>query len=151
MEEGDFESAREYIESGLGYAKKLDKEWAIANAVCDLGFVELGAGRLDEARERFREAHSMALRMGWTENVAYDLIGFSALALAADELKTAGKLLGQLDKLAQDIHLSFLTYAERARTGVESELRVRVGEDRLDAYRTEGASLSMEAITALVD
>ena len=151
MDEGDFERARANIESGLSYSKKLDSEWRIANGTCDLGFVELGAGRLDEARERFHEAHSMASRMGWTENTAYDLIGFSALALAADELETAGKLLGQLDKLAQNIHLSFLTYAERVRTDVESELRIRIGEDRLDAYRTEGASLSMEAITALVD
>jgi predicted ATPase/class 3 adenylate cyclase len=151
MDEGDFESAREYIESGFSYAKKLGREWRIANGLCDLGFVELGAGRLDEARERFHEALSMSLRMGWTENTAYNLIGFSALALAADELDTAAKLLGQLDKLAQDIHLSFLTYAERARTDVESELRIRMGEDRLDANRTEGASLSMEAITALVD
>ena len=47
--------------------------------------------------------------------------------------------------------LRFLTYAERFRAGVESELRVRMGEDRLDACRTEGASLSMDAITALVD
>ena len=75
----------------------------------------------------FMQAHSMASRMGWTENTAYDLIGLSALALAADELETAGKLLGQLDKLAQNIHLSFLTYAERIRTDVELELRARTG------------------------
>ncbi len=151
MDEGDFEGARTSIESGFGYAKKLGREWRVANALCDLGFVELGAGRLAEARQRFHEGLSMALRMGWTENAAYSLIGFSALALAADELETAGKLLGQLDKLAEEIHLRFLTYAERARTDVERELRARLGEDRLDACRTEGASLSMEAITALVD
>ncbi len=150
MDEGDFEGARTSIESGFGYAKKLGREWRVANALCDLGFVELAAGRLAEARQRFHEGLSMALRMGWTENAAYSLIGFSALALAADELETAGKLLGQLDKLAEEIHLRFLTYAERARTDVESELRLRMGEDRLDANRTEGASLSMEAITALV-
>ena len=151
MDEGDFERARTNVESGLSYSKKLDSEWRIANGLCDLGFAELGAGRLDEARERFQEAHSMASRMGWTENTAYDLIGFSALALAAGDLETAAKLLGQVDKLAQHIHLSFLTYAERARRDVESELRVLMGEDRLEAYRTEGASLSLEAITALVD
>ena len=90
MDEGEFERARTYIESGLSYSKKLDSEWRIANGLCDLGFAELGAGRLDEARERFQQAHSTASRMGWTENTAYDLIGFGALALAAGELETAG-------------------------------------------------------------
>ena len=151
MDEGDFERARTFIKSGLSYSKKLDSEWRIANGLCDLGFAELGAGRLDEARERFQQAHSTASLMGWTENTAYDLIGFSALALVAGELETSGKLLGQLDKLAEDIHLRFLTYAERFRTDVASELRARMGEDRFDACRTEGASLSMDAITALVD
>jgi hypothetical protein len=89
--------------------------------------------------------------MGWIENTAYDLIGFGALALAAGELETAGKLLGHVDKLVEGIHLRFLNYAERARTDVESELRARMGKDRLEACRTEGASLSMDAITALVD
>jgi len=151
MDEGEFERARTYIESGLSYSKKLDSEWRIANGLCDLGFAELGAGRLDEARERFQQAHSTASRMGWIENTAYDLIGFGALALAAGELETAGKLLGHVDKLVEGIHLRFLNYAERARTDVESELRARMGEDRLEACRTEGASLSMDAITALVD
>ena len=53
-----------YIESGLSYSKKLDSEWRIANGLCDLGFAELGAGRLDEARERFQQAHSMRVADG---------------------------------------------------------------------------------------
>jgi hypothetical protein len=47
--------------------------------------------------------------------------------------------------------LSFLQYAERVRMDVEAELRLRLGEDRLEAYRADGAALSMEAVTALVD
>jgi predicted ATPase/class 3 adenylate cyclase len=151
MDEGDFERARADIVSGLSFARNLDREWRIANSLCDLGFAELGGGRLDEARERFQEAHAMAARMGWTENVAYCLVGFSALALAAAELEAAGKLLGQVDRLVEDIHLTFLTYAERVRTDVENELRLRLGEDRLEACRADGASLSMEATMALVD
>jgi predicted ATPase/class 3 adenylate cyclase len=151
MDEGDFERARAEIESGMSFARTLGREWRIANSLCDLGFAELGGGRLDEARERFQEAHSLAARMGWTENVAYCLVGFSALALAADELEAAGKLLGQVDRLVEDIHLRFLTYAERVRTDVESELRLRLGEDRLEACRADGAALSMEAVMVLID
>jgi tetratricopeptide (TPR) repeat protein len=151
MDEGDFERARAEIESGMSFARTLGREWRIANSLCDLGFAELGGGRLDEARERFQEAHSLAARMGWTENVAYCFVGFSALALAVDELEAAGKLLGQVDRLVEDIHLRFLTYAERVRTNVESELRLRLGVDRLEACRAEGAALSVEAVMALVE
>ena len=151
MNEGDFESARADIESGLSLATKVGQEWRIANSACDLGFANLGDGRLDEARGRFREAYARAARMGWTENTAYCLVGFSALALASDDLETAGVLLGQVDRLVEEIHLSFLAYAERVREDVQGELRVRLGEDRLEACRTDGALLSMEAVTALVD
>jgi predicted ATPase/class 3 adenylate cyclase len=150
MNEGDFESARVSLESGLSLAKEVGQEWRIANSVCDLGFANLGAGRLDEARERFQDAYSRAARMGWTENTAYCLVGFSALALAADDPETAGSLLGQVDRLLEEIHLEFLAYAEHARQDVERELRVRLGEDGLEACRTSGALLSLEAVTALV-
>ena len=36
-------------------------------------------------------------------------------------------------------------YAEAARAQVESDLRSRLGEDRLEALRAEGRSLSTEA------
>jgi predicted ATPase/class 3 adenylate cyclase len=151
MNEGEFERARAEIASGLDLNRRDGREWTIANSLCDLGFAELGAGRLGDARKRFREAHSMAERMGWTENVAYDLVGFSALALAAGDPETAGRLLGQVDRLVEEIHLSFLQYAERVRMDVEGELRLQLGDDQLEACRADGAALSMEAVTALVD
>ena len=53
-------------------------------------------------------------------------------------------MLGQAERLCEDIHLMLEVYAEAVRARVEGELRFRLGEDRLQALRTEGRSLSME-------
>ncbi|HMI99863.1 MAG TPA: adenylate/guanylate cyclase domain-containing protein [Gaiellaceae bacterium] len=145
MAQGDFGRARPELESSLAMAKELGSEQQIANSLCDLGFAELGDGRLDHARTRFGEAVESATRLGWKENVAYCLVGLSAIALAQGELELAAHLVGQADFLAEDVHLKFEVYAEAVRVQVEQELPSRLGEDRLEALRGEGRSLSMEA------
>jgi hypothetical protein len=126
-------------------AKELGSEQQIANSLCDLGFAELGDGRLDHARTRLGEAVESATRLGWKENVAYCLVGLSAIALAKGELELAAHLVGQANFLAEEVQLKFEVYAEAARAQVEHELRSRLGEDRLEALRVDGRSLSMEA------
>jgi Flp pilus assembly protein TadD len=135
----------------LEFSRREKIEWGIANGLCDLGFAELGAGRLDEARLRFTEAHAMAARMRWMENVAYGLVGFSALAVADGELEKAGKLLGHADHLAEEISLRFEPYAERVRAQVKRDLRSSLGEEELTTLRAEGRSLSMADLDALID
>jgi predicted ATPase len=144
MDEGDFERARAELGSALAIAEKDGMERWIANSQCDLAFAELGDGRIEEARLLFGDALAAAARMGWTENVAFGLVGCSAVAAAAGDLDHAGHLLGQADRLCEDIHLILEVYAEAVRVRVEGELRSRLGEDRLEALRAEGRSLSME-------
>jgi hypothetical protein len=91
------------------------------------------------------EAIAGAVRMGWKENVAYCLVGFGALAVAAGELAAAGHFLGQAELLIEDLHLRLEAYAEAVRAQLERDLRARLGEKRLEALRAEGRSLSMEA------
>jgi hypothetical protein len=126
-------------------AKELGSEQQIANSLCDLGFAELGDGRLDHAHTRFGEAVESAARLGWKENIAYCFVGLSAIALAKGELELAAHLVGQADFLAEDVQLKFEVYAEAARAEVEDALRSRLGENRLETLRAEGSSLSMEA------
>jgi predicted ATPase/class 3 adenylate cyclase len=144
MDEGDFGRARADLGAALAIAEKHGLERWTANSQCDLAFAELGNGRVEEAGLLFGEALAAAARMGWTENVAFCLVGCSAVAAAAGELDHAGHLLGQTDRLCEDIHLTLEVYAEAVRARVEDELRSGLGEDRLEALRAEGRSLSME-------
>ncbi|MEK6274810.1 MAG: adenylate/guanylate cyclase domain-containing protein [Actinomycetota bacterium] len=144
MDQGDYGRARAELQSALELAEKHGLDWQLANSQCDLGFAELGDGRLDHARVRFGEAIAGATRMGWKENVAYCLVGFGGLAVAAGELDLAGRFLGQAELLIEDLHLRLEPYAETARAQVERALRSHLGDDRLDALRAEGRSLSIE-------
>jgi predicted ATPase/class 3 adenylate cyclase len=144
MVEHDYELARADLGTALAMAQKLDQEWVTANTLCDFGFAELGGGRLEEARARFEEALAAALEMGWKENVAYCLVGLGAIDVAAGELDRAARFLGQVDRIAEEIHLSFEIYAEEVRTRLEQDLHARLGQDRLDALRAEGRSQTIE-------
>jgi predicted ATPase/class 3 adenylate cyclase len=144
MDEGQFGRARAELGSALVIAEKHGLERWIANTQCDLAFAELGDGRIEEAALLFGEALAGAARMGWTENVAFCLVGCSAVAAAAGELDHAGPLLGQAERLCEDIHLKLEDYAEAVRTRVEGELRSRLGENRLEALRAAGRLLSRE-------
>jgi predicted ATPase/class 3 adenylate cyclase len=144
LNQADYRHARPVLEEALAIAEGQESDTRIANSKCDLGFAELGEGRFDQARTRFAAGLEAALRMGWKENVAYCLVGFSSVDFAADRLDRAARFLGQVERIAEDIHLIFEMYAERERERVERELRARVGPDRFDALREEGRSLSIE-------
>jgi predicted ATPase/class 3 adenylate cyclase len=143
MDQDDYERARAELESSLAIAEK--HGFDVANTLCDLGFAELGDGRIDHARARFGGAITRAARLGWKENVAYCLVGIAAIAVAAGAFDQAGRFLGQAELLGEDLHLSLEAYAQAARGQVESDLRSRLGEERLEAVRLEGRSLSMDA------
>ena len=143
MDQGDFKRARAELESGLAIAEKHGID--VANSLCDLGFAELGDGRIDHASARFEGAITRAARMGWTENVAYCLVGFGAIAVAAGELDQAGRFLGHAELLVGELHLNLEHYAEAVRGQLESDLQSRLGEERLEALRAEGRALSIEA------
>ena len=148
LNQADYRRARPALEEALAIAEKFELEAMIGNSMCDLGFAELGDGRFDEARAHFAAGLEAALRMGWKENVAYCLVGFSSAEFAADRLDRAARFLGQVDRIVEDIQLIFELYAERERERVERELRSDLGPDRLDALRAEGRSLSIDHAVA---
>ena len=143
MDQGDYGRARQDLESALAISERRGLRRARANSLCDLAFAELGEGS-GNARSRFLEALSACAQMGWRENIAYCLVGCGAVALAADGLEHAGHFLGQADRLCDDLTLRLEPYAQAVGDQVEQDLRSRAGEDRLEAFRAEGRSLSME-------
>ena len=144
MSQGDYVRATDELEAGLAIAENRGLEPSRANSLCDLGFAELGANRIDRARLRFGQALEPALRLGWKENIAYCLAGAAAIAVDAGQLDSAGHFLGQAELLIEDLHVKLESYAEAARAHAESELRAQLVPERLDALRAEGRSLSVE-------
>jgi predicted ATPase/class 3 adenylate cyclase len=144
MSQGDYGQARVDLESALALTEKHGFQGARANSLCDLGFAEVGYGRPDDARGHFEEGLSAAVRLVWRENVAYCLVGLAAVAVARDEFAQAGHFIGQAERLIEELHLKLERYAEAARAHVERDLRSRLGEERLEALRVEGISLSFE-------
>jgi predicted ATPase/class 3 adenylate cyclase len=148
LNQADYRHARPALEEALAITQKHEWDILIANTLCDLAFAELGEGRFDQARAHFAAGLEAALRMGWRENVAYCLVGFSSVDFARDRLERAAHSLGQVDRIVEDTQLSFELYAERERERVERELRSRLGPERLDALRAEGRSLSIDHAVA---
>jgi tetratricopeptide (TPR) repeat protein len=148
LNQADYRRARPALVEALAIAERQKLDTRIANSRCDLGFAELGEGRFDQARARFAAGLEAALRMGWQENVAYCLVGFSSVDFAKDRLDRAARFLGQIGRIVEEIQLTFEIYAERERERVERELRSRLGQDRLDALRAEGRSLSIDHAVA---
>jgi non-specific serine/threonine protein kinase len=146
LNQRDYARARSDFESALTMHSS---DWRMANTLGDLAFAELGDGRVDRARARLGEALDAAVRRPWKMMVAFCLVGLGAVSVAEDELDRAGLLLGQVDGLAEDLHLKFELYAEAVRAQLEQELRDRLGEDRLETLRAEGRSLSVEDAVAV--
>ena len=144
MQQGDYARARTELELALALAEKNALEWQICNTSGDLGFAELGDGRLEQARARFEASLDSAFRIGWRENVAHSLVGLASLDVAAGNLDCAGHLLGQAELIVEDAHLTFEIHAERERIRVERELRSLLGQARLEALRAEGRSLPID-------
>ena len=145
MFQADYGRARADLGSALAIAEKHGFDGLRANTLCDLGFAELGDGRFDQAGTRFGEAIELAQRLGWKENIAYCFVGLAAVAVAADDLARAGHLLGQAERLVEDLHVKLESYAEAPRAQVEHDLRSRLGEDRLAELRAEGGALTVDA------
>jgi predicted ATPase/class 3 adenylate cyclase len=145
MDEGDYGRALADLEAGLALDEERGSERWRANSLCDLAFAELGGGRIDDARRRFRKAIAANAWLGWRENVAYSLVGSAAVAATNGELQPAARFLGQADRLCEELQLRLETYAQRAREQAGDGIRSRLGEDCFEALHANGRSLSMEA------
>jgi hypothetical protein len=90
----------------------------------------------------------VANRLGWIENVAYSFLALVPVAAAGVELEFAARLLGQADRLREELHLEFEDYSEETRVGAHEALESRLPRERLDALLAEGRALTIEDAVA---
>lgn len=132
-----------------GDYRKHDSERQIANGLTDLGFAMLGLARHDEARPVLEEALRNCSDLGWKENMAYCFVGLAAVSIESGDLERVGRILGQAERLGEQIHLKLERYAEATRERSAQELKSRLGDARFAACREEGRSMPLEDAVAL--
>jgi tetratricopeptide (TPR) repeat protein len=152
LEQRDFREARRQLEAALALGRKSQSARSVANDLTDLGFAVLGEAQYEEARAVFEESLRRCIELGWKENIACTLVGLAAVSTETGDLERAAGILGQAERLVEEIHLQlekFVEWAEVARERTEQELQSRLGESRFEACRTEGRSMPLEEAVAL--
>ena len=146
--EREFEQAIEELTSALELSQALGQERSASNDQCDRAFAFIGLARWQEAGADARSSLRVADRIGWTENVAYSLVALASVALAGNDLEHAARLLGQADRLAEEVHLEFEDYTEETRVGAHEVLESRLPHDRLGSLLEEGRAWSVDEAVA---
>jgi predicted ATPase/class 3 adenylate cyclase len=149
MEQGDYPEARRLLEAALALAQKNDSERQIANGLVDLGFAVLGEAHHEEARGVFEDGLRRCFELGWKENMAYCFVGLAAVSTETGDLERAARILGQVERLDEEIHLKLERYARATRERTEQELQSRLGDVRFAECREEGRSMPLEDAVSL--
>ena len=146
-----YDRAAEELTAALELSTSAGDERATSNDLIDRAFALIGLGRWADARLDAAEGTRLAQRIHWRENVAYGLVALAAVAIAQNQPERAARLLGQADRLADDLHLDFTAYAEQERTEAHQILRTRLPQGQLDSLLAEGLAWSSdEAVAAAV-
>lgn len=142
--EGAYDDAFEKLTSALEVANAMGDERSASNDQTDRAFALIGLGRWREARADASESLLTASRLGWPENVAYCLVALAAVAVAAEEAELAARVLGQADRLAEEVRFEFQDYAERRRVETYEALQSRLPGSQLDSLLSEGRTWSVD-------
>jgi predicted ATPase/class 3 adenylate cyclase len=149
--EGAYEAAVEELTSSLEVSNAIGDELGASNDQGDRAFALIRLGRWREARADASESLVVAGRSGWRENVAYCLVALAAVAVAGNEGEPAARFLGQANRLAEEVNLEFLQYAEQIRVETHEALQSRLPGNQLDSLLAEGRTWSVdEAVAAAV-
>ena len=150
--EGAYDNAVDELSAALELSRELGSERLASNDQTDRAFALICLGRWREAWIDAYESLLVASRLRWRENVSYCFLALAAVAVAEGELERAARLLGQADRLAEEVQLEYAGYAERARIDAREGLQARLPGARLDSLLAEGRAWSVdEAVAAAAD
>ena len=96
----------------------------------------------------FEESLRWCSEFGWKSTVAFDLVGLAAVFTGANDLDRAARLLGQVERLVEEIHLQ-LQYARVIRERTQRELQSRLDPARFATCFEEGRSTALQDVVSL--
>jgi tetratricopeptide (TPR) repeat protein len=143
---GDLDTAVQYYADAIEASRAAGDEDGAAVNLHNLGRSELALGRLEEGLEALRESVAIGQRLGYREVIAYCLGGFAEAAMVDGDAVRAATLLGGSEELFAEIGATLSPDEAETRARVEAYLLDELGEDRTDALRAEGATLSLDEL-----
>jgi predicted ATPase/DNA-binding NarL/FixJ family response regulator len=98
---GEFQRARDLIETGIRYLHEADDQPAVGIALGNLGNVLHDLGEFDDARATLREAIEVQRPLGDAKRLIIPLINLCAIAVSAGELGAAKSAIDEADEIVQ--------------------------------------------------
>jgi non-specific serine/threonine protein kinase len=141
---GDLERSAALLERSIALAREHDILWLLVNGLLNLADVRLTQGTVDAAGELVREALSIAPELGGEATIVEGLGLASAIAAAAGDDETAGRLWGAAERPYERLGKTYLRD--------EMERFRELLADRGDAFedaRRRGRLLTLEEAIAL--
>lgn len=124
LAQGRVDDAVGRFETSLTVARRIGDSLGQAVALSHLGWARLVGGEPDRARECFGEQLLLASTIGHEEGIADALEGMFAVAVTADDLERAGRMLGAAEEIRERKGLPtrsplsfFESYVERVLAG----------------------------------
>lgn len=100
---GDNPASLRYFQDSYDFAQQLGDTLTMSYAARHLGFVDLGAGRPEEAWARFEESVTLRRADGFLPGVAAGLLTLGEVAAEAGRFEQARKLLLEARTLAEQV------------------------------------------------
>jgi predicted ATPase len=149
--DGDHERARSLLERATEEYRLAGDEAGVAGCIHSIGDLDLAAGDLPAALERYREACPLILRSGSSFDVAVMVGAVAAVAGRAGDLGAAGTLWGAFERLHADservIESDTLALYERS-AGELDPARVALGRELSEDDAVELAQRTADDLAA---
>lgn len=144
---GDLDEAERRFEESLAYRRRVAGAVSVAVETANLADLALERGNLARAAQLHAEALDVSHQAGSVYMLVNGLPSFAALALRAERLEDAARLIGAADALSQSSGLMPDPAGELPRE--REELARELGEDRYGELLAEGARLSGDDAVSL--
>jgi predicted ATPase/class 3 adenylate cyclase len=143
---GDDQEALLFLEESVKMFRECGSEGMIANALCDLGFVELRL-RPERARAALTESLRLSMKVGWKEAAANCLVGMAGAARGDPELRT--RLLGAASAASESAGIAIEPYGLAVQERAMAEARADLGEEAFAKAWEQGAQMELDEAVSL--
>ncbi|MDP9223194.1 MAG: hypothetical protein M3P18_04950, partial [Actinomycetota bacterium] len=148
LQRDDFMSSRKLVQESIQLSREDSYVAGESNALGTLGFIELGEGRVDRARELLLEALGLdrdieSLNLGTANN----LVALAAIAAAENDFECACVFVGAYDAYRELIGASHEPFIRDLLERVLAQLEAHIGSSEIERARARGAELSLAEAT----
>jgi predicted ATPase/class 3 adenylate cyclase len=142
LRRGDYGRARALLDESVARARDLDDDFYLANALADLGVLELREHHYPEAVAVFAAGLERFVKRGIRVGVGISLRGLAATAAAAGQLEAAARMLGSADRIDDETGFLWDTFERDTFTEAIAPVFERANEPGIAAAMAAGRTMS---------